>query len=440
MAAFSKTLLLFAAFLVVFAQVAYANIYSQLQFIKISEPKSGQDFEAGKQLTVKYVMQPLIQNDVSLGKALSLDINFHTRTGDAKQQKVAIIHKSCPVAAKDNKYVTYTKSWTIPKGTKPGSYAVDFVEQVQLRRTQITSTETSGETLSSTQYSTSPGGKGANQSVAIAKAGGKVYFAGSFGKDGSWIKGYMSDRGVDMTYSRVKENETNGRALIQVSGETGDNCIVLYAGTNGTHTLEEAESVLEHFEPGDWIIQQNEINLGGEIMKMAAKQGLKVCFNPAPMTKGILDSFPFEDVSILVVNEHEAKSLYEEMNCSNKEHSELDLLDLLFDKFNQMQGIVITLGGEGLIAKFRNNTGDDQVFQIPGRKVAVKDTTAAGDTFVGYFLAALTREEEKDYFERVKMALHEANFASAISVQREGSMVSVPTLDEVHEAMKRELN
>jgi preprotein translocase subunit SecD len=65
MAAFSKTFLLFAALFVVFAQVAYANIYSQLQFIKISEPKSGQDFEAGKQLTVKYVMQPLVQSKIN---------------------------------------------------------------------------------------------------------------------------------------------------------------------------------------------------------------------------------------------------------------------------------------------------------------------------------------------------------------------------------------
>lgn len=110
--------------------------------------------------------------------------------------------------------------------------------------------------------------------------------------------------------------------------------------------------------------------------------GLKVCFNPAPMTKGVLENFPFEDISILVVNEHEAKSLYEELDCSGKQHSELDLLTLLFDRFNKMQGIVITLGGEGLIAKFRNDNGDAHVFQIAGHKVAVKDTTAAGDTFV----------------------------------------------------------
>ncbi|KAI8880740.1 Ribokinase-like protein [Backusella circina FSU 941] len=357
MAALSKTVFLFALFLVIFIQATSASIYSQLQFIKISEPKNGQDFKAGKKLTVKYVMQPLVKNSVSLGKALKLDINFHKRTGSTKQQKIAIIHKSCPVAAKDSKYVTYTKSWTIPKNTKPGSYAVDFIELVQLRRTKITSSET---TLSSTQYFVRAGGKGANQSVAIAKAGGRVYHAGNFGGDALW---------------------KNGRAFIQVSGETGDNCIVLYPGTNGTNTLDEAEVVLESFQSGDWIVQQNEINFGGEIMNLAARKGLSVLFNPAPLTKGILDAFPFDDVSILVVNEHEAKALYTELGGEKHTNSEKDLATELLNKFKKMQGIIITLGGEGVIAKFRH---DDnlQDFKVDSRKVNVKDTTGAGDTFV----------------------------------------------------------
>ncbi|GAA5809679.1 hypothetical protein MFLAVUS_003091 [Mucor flavus] len=138
----TRAIFLFTVLCFVFVQTAYADIFSQLQFIKISLPKSGQDVVAGKQLVVKYVMQPLIKNNVSAGKALKLNVNFHKRTGNAKQQKIAVIHKSCPVGAKDNKYVTYTKKWTIPKNTKPGSYAVDFVELVQLRRGQMTVTET----------------------------------------------------------------------------------------------------------------------------------------------------------------------------------------------------------------------------------------------------------------------------------------------------------
>lgn len=174
--------------------------------------------------------------------------------------------------------------------------------------------------------------------------------------------------------------QRNGRAFIQVSKETGDNCIVLYPGTNATYTVEEAATVLESFNPGDWIVQQNEISNGGGIMKLAAEKGLKICFNPAPLTKGILNEFPFDKVTILVVNEHEAKSLYEELGGTKNIHG-LDLAKEILDKFDLMEGVVITLGGEGVVAKFRKN-GTVQDYKIPCRKVAVKDTTGAGDTFV----------------------------------------------------------
>ncbi|KAG1451829.1 hypothetical protein G6F46_009985 [Rhizopus delemar] len=456
MLASSKSFFLFTILSFVFIQTAFASIYSQLQFIKIVSPKNGDDIEAGKPLVVKYTMQPLISENVSAGKALKLNINFHKRTGNSKQQKVAIIHKSCPVTAKDNKYVTYTKQWTVPKGTAPGSYAVDFVELVQLRRTQITATETvkilnygsvnidefffvphicqSGETLSSTEYVVRAGGKGANQSIAFAKAGGRVYHAGNFGHDAVWIKDYMQENGVDMAYANIKKDERNGRAFIQVSADTGDNCIVLYPGTNSTYTAQEAERVLEHFGPNDWIVQQNEISQGGEIMNLAVKKGLSVLFNPAPLTKGILDVFPFDKVTILVVNEHEARSLYEEFG-GKEQIAGLDLAESLLTKFDAMQGVIITLGGEGVIARFRKEK-EIKDFKIQGRKVQVKDTTAAGDTFVGFFLAAFIRFENEDYFERVKKALEEANYASSLAVQKEGSMDSVPTLEEVDDVHK----
>lgn len=208
----------------------------------------------------------------------------------------------------------------------------------------------------------------------------------------------MSENGVDMTYANIKEDEVNkkdlevntwkltqyvqrnGRAFIQVSGETGDNCIVLYPGTNATNTVEEASKVLESFSPGDWIVQQNEISNGGEIMKLALEKGLSVLFNPAPLTKGILKEFPFDKVTILVVNELEAKSLYEEFGGEKKVIG-LDLAEELLKEFSSMQGIIITLGGEGVVAKFKKG---DQIkdFKVPSRKVDVKDTTGAGDTFV----------------------------------------------------------
>lgn len=116
-------------------------------------------------------------------------------------------------------------------------------------------------------------------------------------------------------------------------------------------------------------------------MKLAAEKGLNVFFNPAPLTKGILQDFPFDKVTILVVNEHEAQALYEELGGNKKDVIGLDLATELLQNFDQMQGIVITLGGEGVVAKFRQND-KIQDFKVPSRKVDVKDTTGAGDTFV----------------------------------------------------------
>ncbi|KAL0081070.1 Ribokinase-like protein [Phycomyces blakesleeanus] len=241
----------------------------------------------------------------------------------------------------------------------------------------------SGETLSSSSYTMRAGGKGANQSAALAKAGGKIYHAGKIGKDALWVRDYMSEQGIDMSLTKLAEDENNGRALIQVSQETGDNAIMLFPGTNGTYDPKEFDGLLSQFGPGDWIVQQNEISKGGEMMRLAADKGLSVLFNPAPLTRGILDSFPFDKVSVLVVNEHEAEDLCREFggNVSLSSSTGLEIAGELFNRFKTMQGVVVTLGGEGVVGKFRDQ-GEIRDFEVPSRKVPVKDTTGAGDTFV----------------------------------------------------------
>ncbi|KAI8099477.1 PfkB domain-containing protein [Halteromyces radiatus] len=288
----------------------------------------------------------------------------------------------------------------------------------------------SGETLSSTNYFVRAGGKGANQSVALAKAGSQVFHAGRMGGDAKWVRDTMVEYGVDMSLTEIAEDQKNGRAFIQVSEETRDNCIVLFPGTNATYTGDDAVKVLEHFGPGDWIIQQNEISGGGDIMRLAAEKGLSIIFNPAPLTKGIINDFPFNKIDILVVNEHEAADLYKELQGSDSNLEGLELATALFKHFDQMQGLVVTLGGEGVVAKFRYQ---DKVrdFKVPSIKVKVKDTTAAGDTFVGYFLSTFVSAENEDFFVRVQHSLEQANFAASLAVQREGSMISVPTLEQV---------
>ncbi|ORX52793.1 Ribokinase-like protein [Hesseltinella vesiculosa] len=289
----------------------------------------------------------------------------------------------------------------------------------------------SGETLLSTQHFVRAGGKGANQSVALAKAGCKVYHAGVMGSDAQWVYKTMEDYGVDMTYTKVEDNQANGRAFIQVSDETHDNCIVLFPGSNGRYTAEDAKDIVNEFETGDWIIQQNEISQGGAIMQAAADRGLSIIFNPAPMSKTILSDFPMDKVTILVVNEVESAELYQAVTGESCTLAGLALATALFQHFDHMQGLVVTLGGDGVVAKFRHH-GKVRDFMVPCNKVKVKDTTAAGDTFVGYFMATFLDERlGDDFFFRVQRSLEMANYAASLSVQEEGSMVSVPSIEQV---------
>ncbi|KAM3589806.1 hypothetical protein VKS41_000660 [Umbelopsis sp. WA50703] len=292
-----------------------------------------------------------------------------------------------------------------------------------------------GETLSSIGYTIRGGGKGSNQSAALGKSGAKVYHAGIVGKDATWVKDLIKDQGVDVTYIKVDEKEANGRALIQVCQKTGDNCIVLYPGTNAKYTAEYAKEVLEHFGPDDWILQQNEISQGGAIMQVAADKGLSIIFNPAPMTPSVIDEFPLDKVDILQVNETEATTMYQAITGKVDEPVPEDLVKLIMETYPEMQGIVMTLGGDGVLACFRHK-GQCQEFKIPVAKANVKDTTAAGDTFVGFFLSSFLRNTHSDYFTRVGNALIEANMAAAISVERPGSMASVPSLNEVRDRLE----
>ncbi|KAG2197044.1 uncharacterized protein EV154DRAFT_430242 [Mucor mucedo] len=134
-------LVLFVA-LVVLCGFAVADVFSQLQFMKIISPTSGQTVAAGDKLTIKYAMQPLVYKQTSNGYATSLVLNFHKRSGNTKQGLLENISPNCPIAAEQSKFKTYTKQWTVPANTAPGSYALDFVETVQLRRGKLTASET----------------------------------------------------------------------------------------------------------------------------------------------------------------------------------------------------------------------------------------------------------------------------------------------------------
>ncbi|KAF9965904.1 hypothetical protein BGZ70_003858, partial [Mortierella alpina] len=245
-------------------------------------------------------------------------------------------------------------------------FAVDMVG-VPLYLYRKTKTEEALTTISSTSYTVSAGGKGANQSVALGRAGANVYHAGKVGKDGEWVRTIMEDAGVDTSYIKVAPKEATGRAIIQLSQESHDNSIVLFPGTNNTVTIEEARHVLKHFGNGDWIVMQNEISSGGEIMRAAKERGMTICFNPSPMTAELPKEYPLHLVDYLLINEIEAQGLYSFLTAPKNDSDSIssashitasESFPVLEKAYDRISGIIITLGGDGLVARFRLNPED----------------------------------------------------------------------------------
>lgn len=267
-----------------------------------------------------------------------------------------------------------------------------------------------GETLGSSSLTRSTGGKGANQSVAVAKAGQhEIFHAGRIGPDGLWIKDKLQQMGVRTDF--VFDGETpTGQALIQVASD-GQNSIVLYAGANKEFTDVGIDEILANFSKGDWVMLQNEINNLAHIIESAYSRGLPICFNPAPFDNSVND-LPLEHIALFVLNEVEAEGL---SGVSDPEAS----MDILTEKFPESE-IIITLGGAGV----RYGKGKDIRHGFGTWNVPVVDTTAAGDTFIGCYIANIAKGAT------VPEALRIASAASSVTVMRNGAMDSIPTPDE----------
>ena len=266
-----------------------------------------------------------------------------------------------------------------------------------------------GETLASTQVATNAGGKGANQSVALASAGAVVRHAGKVGPDGDWLIGKLRSRGVD-TAGIERTSIATGQAIIQVASD-GQNAIVLEPGANGEISRDQIDNALGMLEPATIVLTQNEISEVGYLLRRAAELGLKSCFNPAPLGPAVLH-YTFDGVDTLILNEVEAAAL---TGLSNSEQA----LAELATRYSQCE-VLLTLGAEGVLYR----RGLEEYSSKPPKVQAV-DTTAAGDTFIGFYLAARERGED------VPNSLDLACCAAALCVTKPGAMDSIPTLDEV---------
>jgi ribokinase len=266
-----------------------------------------------------------------------------------------------------------------------------------------------GETLTSTLYAEFAGGKGLNQSIALARAGANVCHIGKIGKDGTFLKDLLASSDVDVT-DIFLTNEPTGHAIIQVDS-SAENAILLYGGANQSITRDEIKLALDRSYKGDWLLLQNEINRIEEIMRYAADKGLKIVFNPAPMTPDI-HSLPLDVVNWLIVNELEG-----EMITGQK--SPEKILDALITRFQDMS-ILLTYGNNGVHFADRS-----QRLYIPAETVIPVDTTGAGDTFIGYFFAEITKGSS------VKNSMVTANRAAAICVTKSGAADSIPHRNEL---------
>jgi len=266
-----------------------------------------------------------------------------------------------------------------------------------------------GETISSRNYREFSGGKGLNQSIALASAGAGVYHAGKIGKDGLILKMFLENAGVNVSKIDVTEHST-GHAIIQVN-KKGENSIVLFGGANHEITAKDVDNVLRKFNPGDYILLQNEISSMPEILTLASEMNLNIVFNPAPMEPEVL-RYPLDGVRYFIMNEIEGESFTGE---KDPEHIISNLLTT-FPK----AGIILTLGKNGAFY-----ADSQRKFFVPSEKVVARDTTGAGDTFVGYFVAELVAGQAAE------QCLRRASQAAAICVSRPGAADSIPKKEEL---------
>ena len=281
-------------------------------------------------------------------------------------------------------------------------YSVDHIAQI-------------GETILSDSLKTFCGGKGLNQSIALAKAGVAVNHAGLIGEDGDILLDICKEYGVDTTYIK-KVPAQGGHTIIQVDKE-GRNNIILYGGTNQMQSREYIDKVLSDFTAGDYLLLQNEINQLDYIIDKAYEKEMRIVLNPSPFDDK-LDKCDFSKIYLFLLNEVEVAQF-------NGESQPDSMIQMFREKLPDSKA-VLTLGSEGAVYF------DSKVeIRQPIFKTEVIDTTAAGDTFTGFFLAGLLKGF--DISETLKIA----SKAASIAVSRAGAVNSIPMLNEVMESFEK---
>jgi ribokinase len=282
---------------------------------------------------------------------------------------------------------------------------------------RVRSLPRAGETVRGSDATFSPGGKGGNQAVAAARAGATVKFTGAVGDDahGRRILEVLSGAGIDAGHVRVSATAATGTALIAVDDQ-GENQIIVSPGANSGITADDVAAGLAAVQAGDVLVLQLEIPtaLVRQAARTAKSRGAFVILNAAPAPRqidGMLD-----DVDLLVVNEQEIQILADLAGIPGNHR---DLVQTLPPVLGP--AIVCTAGADGSFTVL-----DGTLVHVPATKVEAKDTTGAGDTFVGYLAASLAGGPRD-----LPAAMIHATRASALAVTRTGAMESIPWRSEV---------
>lgn len=273
-----------------------------------------------------------------------------------------------------------------------------------------------GETLRGDSISYIPGGKGANQAVAMAKLGAQVGMFGCVGDDsnGRKLLENLKDAGVETAHVKILAEVPTGIAMITVA--ENDNTIVVVPGANGKVDrayIDEIRPVLETF---DMVVLQHEIPLDTVhyVAEICAEKGIQVVLNPAPAAEVPMEII--EKMTYVTPNEHEAVLIFGDGQSTEE----------LLKKYPEK--LIITQGSRGVAACLKSG----EILNVPARPAKVMDTTGAGDTLNGAFCVRRTMGDD------LKTALVYANTAASLSTEKFGAQTGMPTAEEVEREMGRQ--
>lgn len=276
-----------------------------------------------------------------------------------------------------------------------------------------------GETLEATHRTVFMGGKGLNQTVAIARSGLKVSHAGVLGVDGQFLYDFLHSMNVNIDHLRIDQKAASGHTFIQVTPDA-ENAILYYPGTNHSLDTQLIDSALSTLKTGDIVLIQNEVNGVGEILSKAKAKGLITVFNPAPFDASVCQ-YPLDCVDVIILNQTEAQG----MLSQSIQDPTIAVNEL--GKRLPKAIIIMTLGSKGVIYALPNT--EPKILHAYQMKAV--DTTGAGDTFVGYAMHAIINWFTERDCEKFHHYIDSAVLAAGLSVTKRGAVDSIPTIEQV---------